>query len=265
MKYKILILVLLVLQVVHSSAQKKPLDLYLLIGQSNMAGRGTVEPQDTVAYPRVYTLNKDNQWVPARDPIHFDKKVAGVGLGRSFGIAMAKANPNATIGLIPCAVGGSPIDAWKPGSYFKQTKTYPWDDMEKRLKIALKDGTLKGILWHQGESDSNPEKSDSYKAKMEDLIQRLRALAGNPNVPFVAGELGRFKIKSNKEKYAQLKPAPAELVMQSTKAVIKNDKHAAFVKSKGLDHRGDQTHFNSKSYRILGKRYAKAMLKLQQK
>ena len=265
MKYKILILAVFFLQGVDLFAQQKPLDLYLLIGQSNMAGRGTIEQQDTVAFPRVYSLNKNNQWVPARDPIHFDKSVAGVGLGRSFGITMAKANPKANIGLIPCAVGGSPIDAWKPGSYFQQTQTYPWDDMEKRLKIALKDGTLKGILWHQGESDSNPKKCDTYNTKLEDLIKRVRKLAGNPNVPFVAGELGRFKIKANKERYDQLNPPPAKVVMQSTKAIVKNDKNAAFVKTKGLHHRGDQTHFNSKSYRILGKRYAKAMLKLQQK
>lgn len=230
-----------------------------------MAGRGTVEPEDIVAYPRVFTFNKENQWVPARDPIHFDKKVAGVGLGRSFGIAMAQEDPDAIIGLIPCAVGGTPIDVWRPGAYYKQTKTYPWDDMEKRLKNALSDGTLKGILWHQGESDSNPDKCYSYKTKLEDLIQRVRKLAGNPEVSFIAGELGRFKIKSNKKKYSQQKSSPAVVVMKSTKEVIKNDKNAAFVKSKGLHHKGDQSHFNAKSYRILGKRYAKAMRNLQRK
>jgi hypothetical protein len=137
--------------------------------------------------------------------------------------------------------------------------------MEKRLKNALSDGTLKGILWHQGESDSNPDKCYSYKTKLEDLVQRVRKLAGNPDVPFVAGELGRFKIKSNKKRYSQQKPSPAEVVMQSTKEVIKNDENAAFVKSRGLHHRGDQAHFNAKSYRILGKRYAKAMRNLQRK
>lgn len=265
MNYRIIILAVFLIQTFHLSAQEKPLDLYLLIGQSNMAGRGTVETQDTVAYPHVFTLNENNKWVPPRDPIHFDKPGAGVGLGRTFGIEMAKANPNAVIGLIPCAVGGSPIDAWTPGSYFKQTKTYPWDDMEKRLSIALKSGALKGVLWHQGESDSNPENCDSYKNKLVDLIQRVRKLAGNPELPFVAGEIGRFKIESNKKQYPELKPSPAQVVMQSTKEVVKKDRNAAFVKSNGLHHRGDNTHFNSESYRVLGKRYAKAMQKLQRK
>ena len=176
MKNKFWITALFVFIVFSLSAQKAEYDLYLLIGQSNMAGRGKVEAQDTTIHPQVFTLNKQNKWVPAKDPIHFDKKIAGVGLGRTFGIEMAKANPKAKIGLIPCAVGGSPIDAWKPGGFHKQTKTHPWDDMEKRLKIALKNGTIKGILWHQGESDSNPEKCDSYRTNLLVLFGTIQIL-----------------------------------------------------------------------------------------
>ncbi len=261
MKAKLTVLFVFLSFLVFS--QEKSMDLYLLIGQSNMAGRGEVEAKDTVAYPRVFTLDKSNKWVPARDPIHFDKSVAGVGLGRTFGIEMAKEDPNVIIGLIPCAVGGSSIDAWKLGGFHQQTKTHPWDDMEKRLKKAMESGELKGILWHQGESDSNPEKCDEYKTKLENLIKGVRELVGGLDIPFIAGELGRFKIKSNKQQYSQLDPSPAETVMQITRDVIKNDENAAFVNSRGLHHRGDGTHFNSKSYRILGKRYAKAIQKLQ--
>ena len=247
------------------SAQNEPCDLYLLIGQSNMAGRGIVEKQDSIIYPHVLTLSKENKWIPAQDPIHFDKSVAGVGLGRTFGIEMAKVNPEAIIGLIPCAVGGSPIDAWKPGGYHEQTGTYPYDEMEKRLKFALKSGKLKGILWHQGESDSNPEKCYEYKEKLEKLVQQVRILGENENAPFVAGEFGQFRMKSNKEQYPELKPSPAEVVMKATKEVMQSDENAAFIKTNGLKHKGDFTHFDANSYRILGKRYAEAMLKLQKK
>jgi len=90
--------------------------LFLLVGQSNMAGRGTVTEADKIPHARVLMLNKAGEWVPAVDPLHFDKPAAvGVGLGRSFADAVAAATPGATIGLIPCAVGGSPIDAWQPG------------------------------------------------------------------------------------------------------------------------------------------------------
>lgn len=263
MKGKILLFTLLGLLSFTLRAQEKTFDLYLLIGQSNMAGRGFVEAQDTIIYPNVFSLNKNNEWVPAQDPIHFDKSVAGVGLGRTFGIEMAKANPDKKIGLIPCAVGGSPIDSWKPGAFDEATKTHPFDDMKIRLKIALETGTLKGILWHQGESDSNPEKCNVYGEKLETLIQQVRVLGQNENAPFVAGEFGRFKIKSNKKLHPNLRPAPAEVVKNGTKQVVKKDGNAAFVKSNGLHHKGDNTHFDAKSYRIFGRRYAKAMQKLQ--
>ena len=65
-------------------------DLYLLIGQSNMAGRGTIEAQDTITDPKVFMLNKAGNWVPAKSPLHFDKAIAGTGLGLTFGKIVAK-------------------------------------------------------------------------------------------------------------------------------------------------------------------------------
>jgi hypothetical protein len=118
------------------------LDIYLLIGQSNMAGRGTVEEQDQIPNPSVLTFTKENKWIPAVDPIHFEKSTAGVGPGRTFGIKMASHNPSVTIGLVPCAVGGTSILVWKPAAYDKKTDTHPYDDMMKRIKIAREKGVL---------------------------------------------------------------------------------------------------------------------------
>ncbi|MEO6844256.1 MAG: sialate O-acetylesterase, partial [Ginsengibacter sp.] len=68
-------------------------DLYLLIGQSNMSGRGVVtEKFKEEGDPNVFMLTKENTWVPAKNPLHFDKPtIVGVGPGLSFGIAMEKA------------------------------------------------------------------------------------------------------------------------------------------------------------------------------
>ena len=107
---------------------KKNFHLYILAGQSNMAGRGIIEDQDRVAHPRVLALNQDREWVPAVAPIHFDKSVAGVGLAKSFAVALAEANPDITIGLIPTACGGSPIESWKPGGFHVQTHRPPYDN-----------------------------------------------------------------------------------------------------------------------------------------
>ncbi len=184
-----------VLAPAQSLPSKDRFHLFLLVGQSNMAGRGVVTASDKTPVARVMMLNQAGEWAPAVDPMHFDKPAAvGVGLGRTFGMQVAEANPSVTIGLIPCAVGGSPIDVWKPGAYYEPTKSHPWDDTIRRAKLALQAGTLKGILWHQGESDSNAGNAPTYEAKLHDLIARLRTELGAADVPFVAGQMGRFPI-----------------------------------------------------------------------
>ena len=130
------------------------MDLYLLIGQSNMAGRGAVS-DNSASSPHIMALDAEDQWVVAKDPLHFDKPaIVGVGPGLSFALEAQRLKPNGKIGLIPCAVGGSPLSTWKPGGYHESTDTHPYDDAIRRARIAMKSGQLKGVLWHQGESDS---------------------------------------------------------------------------------------------------------------
>ena len=234
---------------------KENFHLFLLVGQSNMAGRGTVTPADKEPIARVLMLDKSGAWVPAVDPLHFDKPaVVGVGLGRSFAAAIAEANPGVTIGLIPCAVGGSPIDTWKPGIFYDATKSHPWDDAMRRAKLALQAGTLKGILWHQGESDSTAVLASGYEAKLHDLISRMRAELRAPKVPFIAGQLGKF----SESPWDEFKTR----VDQTHRDLPTKVPHTAFVASDGLTHRGDKVHFDSDSYREFGRRYAAAYLKL---
>lgn len=234
--------------------RKESFHLFLLVGQSNMAGRGLVEPQDTKPHPRVLMLSKDGRWVPAVDPMHFDKPSAGVGLGKTFGQVIADANPDITVGLIPCAVGGSPIDTWKPGAYYPATKSHPWDDMARRIAISLPAGTLKGILWHQGESDSLPEFAPTYEPKLHDLVKRLRELLQSPQMPFIAGQMGKF---------ADVPWTPEKvLVDRAHQDLVRHVPFCTFVSAEGLQHKGDKIHFDSPSFRELGRRYAKAFFQL---
>ena len=217
--------------------------LYLLIGQSNMAGRGKIELQDKVAVPRVLMLNKVNEWVSAVDPIHFDKSIAGVSLGRTFGIEMAKANKEVKIGLIPCAVGGTPIRRWQQQGDLYQSAL-------KRAKIAQKDGVIKGILWHQGESDSGKEETAKiYEQQLHAMVKAWRKDLGSDDIPIVVGEMGRFY------KRAKFK----HVVDGALKALPGKMKRSAWVSAEGLNHKGDVVHFNAASYRELGKRYAAKM------
>jgi hypothetical protein len=228
--------------------------LYLLIGQSNMAGRGQLTPEyRNLSNPAVLMLNKDDKWVAASHPLHFDKpKIAGVGPGLAFGLQMSEAYPQVKIGLIPCAVGGTAIESWEPGVMDRASKKYPYDDMIERLKSAMKSGVVKGIIWHQGEANSTPERSVGYLKKLEELIDRLRKAIGNKNLPFVVGELGKYR-DTYRLVNDQLIKLPEEV------------KNTAVASSEGLVHKGDNTHFDAASATELGKRFAKQMILLQQK
>lgn len=235
---------------------KERFHLFLLVGQSNMAGRGKVAAEDRTPHPRVLMLDQDRRWVPAVDPLHFDKpKVVGVGLGRTFAVEVAEANPEITVGLIPCAVGGSPIASWEPGGYHASTKTHPYDDAIPRAKSALESGTLKAILWHQGESDSKPGLAEQYEASLHALINRLRTTVGTPDVPFIAGQMGQFAERPWSDAKRQVDAVHRNLGQQLPAC--------AFVSSEGLSHKGDEVHFDAASYRELGKRYAEAYFQLQ--
>lgn len=229
-------------------------DLYLLIGQSNMSGRGVITDKFKDEGNRnVFMLTKENRWIPAKNPLHFDKPtIVGVGPGLSFGINMEKANPANRIGLIPCAVGGTSIDAWTPGGYDKPTKTHPYDDMLGHLQTAMKTGVLKGVIWLQGEADSEPQKAAVYLPKLETLIKELRSVAGNSDLPFVAGQLGIYR-----EVYQNINNVLKDLPERVP--------YTAVASSKGLTDKGDKTHFNSESQEKIGQRMANQMKKLQRK
>jgi hypothetical protein len=234
---------------------KENFHLFLLVGQSNMAGRGKPAASDRTPHARVVMLDKSGTWVPAIEPMHFDKPaVIGVGPGRAFGGAIAEATPDATIGLIPCAVGGSPIDAWQPGSFYEPTKTHPWNDAIRRAKIALRAGTLKGILWHHGESDSSAALAPAYAAKLHDLVARLRAELAAPAVPFLAGQIGKFADVPWDAFRTQVDAAH--------RALPQHVARTAFVSAEGLKHGGDKVHFDADSARELGRRFAAAYLEL---
>ena len=219
-----------------------------------MAGRGTITSRyQKQQHDRVVMLNKDNDWVQAVHPLHFDKpKVAGVGPGLSFGIAMAEAYPDKKIALVPCAVGGTAIKKWSPGAYDNATKTYPYDDAVKRIREAMNHGTIKGIIWHQGEGDSELKSSQVYIANLTELINRVRKEVNDPELPFVVGELGRFRKTSHN----------INNVLPQLSAKVPNTQ---VVSSEGLWHKGDKTHFDGPSASELGRRFAEGMLQMQGK
>lgn len=236
---------------------KERFHLFLLAGQSNMAGRGDVEASDRVPIDGVLALDAQGRWVPALDPVHWDKPGAGVGLGRTFAAEYLRAHPGVTVGLIPAACGGSPISAWQPGQYFDQTNSHPYDDALARSRQALKSGTLRGILWHQGESDRSAELSERYEVALAELIARFRRELAAPGVPFVLGQLGQFAGAPWDE--------AARRVDQAQRNVAAKVPSTAFVPAEGLTSKPDNLHFDARSLREFGKRYAAALAELEKR
>lgn len=227
---------------------KEKFHLYLLIGQSNMAGRGKVDAESQPNDPRLLVFNREGKWAVAADPLHWDKPSAGVGLGLAFAKAMAAAQPGVTIGLIPCAVGGTPLKRWQKGGDLYEVAV-------ARAKAASASGTLAGALWHQGESDSGKaDTASSYRERFEQMLKDLRADLGAKDLSVVAGELGEFHVKRV--------GANSQAINDALHAVAAALPRTACVDAKELKHGGDNLHFDAASLREFGRRYAKAMLAL---
>ena len=266
MKNKLFHIIFLCVILLISSCAKRGIDrgtilpdknfhLFLLAGQSNMAGRGVISAEDSIINPKILMLNKEYKWVPAVDPIHYDKSSAGVGLAKSFALELLKNDSNITIGLVPAACGGSPISSWAPGQYHDQTKSYPYDDAIVRTKKAMEYGFLKGILWHQGESDSNPQNAIEYQEKLKTLIENFRSDFRMKYLPFIIGQLGQFPGRS----WSEFR----KLVNEAQISVSVEMKNVSFVSSDDLTSNPDSVHFNSKSLKVFGKGYANSYLDLE--
>jgi hypothetical protein len=236
--------------------KRTQLHLFLLAGQSNMAGRGEVQAIDREPIAHVISLEAHGEWVPAIDPLHWDKPNAGAGLARSFAVEYLKAHPGVTVGFIPAACGGSPISSWAPGEYFEGTHSHPYDDALARTRTALPKGTLVGLLWHQGESDRTAELAPRYERALTELIARFRRDLGAPRLPVVIGQLGQFPGAGPWDEFARQ-------VDQAQRHVTTQVPLTVFVSSDGLTSKADNLHFDTHSLREFGKRYAAAWASLK--
>nr|WP_281388091.1 sialate O-acetylesterase [Puniceicoccus vermicola] len=215
----------------------------MLIGQSNMAGRAPYTPVDAHEIPGVFLLDSEDLWEPASNPlnrystIRKDLSMQKMNPGYSFSLAMREAQPERELGLVVNARGGSKIEEWSRDSEYYQ-------EALRRTKIALKDGTLRGILWHQGEANAN---DPAYLDKISQLIRNFREDLDAPEIPFIAGQINT----SGDYLFNQL-------ILQLPSVV----EHTAVVSNQGLTAM-DRWHFDHDSMILLGQRYAEKMLMLE--
>ncbi|MFD1628336.1 sialate O-acetylesterase [Pseudopedobacter beijingensis] len=231
----------------NSQTNKSGYDLYLLVGQSNMVGVGKIEAEDTSEHPRVFVLDETDEFVLAKDPLPFKRKTKGVGPGLTFGKIMAEANPKVKIGLIPGAVGGTKISYWTPDN-----PRGLYQEAIRKAKVAMQKGELKGIIWQQGESDSNMKDAPLYKERLLKLLTTFRKDLGDDKLPIVIGGVGDF-----------LKSSQYKVVNKAMQEVADEIGNARFSEASTLGDIGDKLHFNSAAQRENGKNMATAMLKIK--
>ncbi|KAG0472750.1 hypothetical protein HPP92_014607 [Vanilla planifolia] len=164
--------------------------VFVLAGQSNMAGRGGVSdghwdhvvPPACRPSPSIHRLNASLMWQMAHEPLHADidfKKTCGVGPGMPFAHSVVAASTEAVpLGLVPCAVGGTSIREWARGTSLYKNLVH-----RARVAAASAGGRVAAMLWYQGESDTVSEKdAEAYGHRMETLISHLRADLRDPNL-----------------------------------------------------------------------------------
>lgn len=225
--------------------------LFVLAGQSNMAGRGVVAAEDTLAHPRVMALDAQGRWVPAREPLHwYEPGRAGVDCGLSFGKTLAaRTDEKITIGLIPTAVGGSSVGQWLGDSLHREVRLLT--NFREKVAQGKAYGTIKGILWHQGESDASPRVNPDYARQLAALFAEFRTAAGNDSLPIFLGELGPFATSEE----VRLRRDSLNAVLRE---FVRTQPHTYLVSAADLQHLGDYLHFDAASQRLLGQRYAEA-------
>ena len=221
----------------------------LMIGQSNMAGRGFMNEVPMICNERILML-RNAGWQMMAEPINYDRPNAGIGLAGSFAAMWCMEHEGEQIGLIPCAEGGSSLDDWAVDkNLFKNAVI--------QAGFAMQDSELIGILWHQGESDSYGGGYQTYYKKLQVIIESLRKELNAFEVPLIIGGLGDFLGKNG----FGLNCTEYELVNEQLLKFAREQENSCFVTAEGLTPNPDGIHMDAVSQRRFGVRYYEAFVK----
>jgi len=240
------------------------LRLFVLAGQSNMSGRGQLDALAQTPLPGAFVFGNDYRWNQAREPIDDTSRqvdlvsrdaVVGVSPGRSFAAAIRDAHPEYSVGLIPCAKGGSSIHQWQPD--LRETTLY--GSCLKRVQAASVVGTVDGILFFQGETDAlthRPRGAESYSSwnvQFEAVVSAWRDDLNRPNLPVVFAQIGTLMADSIRfSKWKTVQENQRRIDIPNTK----------MVRTEGLPVQEDGLHYTTAGYRAIGQRMATAYSEL---
>lgn len=262
----------LILFTLHAFSQDQKFYIFLCFGQSNMEGNAKFEAQDTSVDNRFQVLEAvdcpnlgrtKNNWYPAVPPL--SRCRTGLTPADYFGRTLVANLPaDVRVGVINVAVGGCKIELFDKDNYpsyvstapswmigmIKEYDGNPYERLVELAKIAQKDGVIKGMLLHQGESNTNdslwPQK---VKTVYDNLLTDLNI--SKDSVPLLAGEV----VNADQGGIC----ASMNNIIATLPQTIP---HSYIISSSGCPDAADNLHFTAEGYRILGKRYAMKMLSL---
>lgn len=221
----------------------------LIIGQSNMCGRGFKEEVEPIINDKLFVL-RNGLWRGMYVPVNPDRKGSGISLVESFADLYSKEH-DVEVGIIPCADGGTSLEQWQVGGLLFDHACY-------MAELAARTSTIVAVLWHQGEADCKPEKYPVYKENLAIIFEALRERLNLHDVPFLVGGLGDFL-----EKYFSCDIHVN--VNNALKEYADENEMCGFVSAEGLTSNRDNLHFCSASLRVFGERYYEEFKKLENK
>lgn len=248
--------------------------IYLCFGQSNMEGNAAIEPQDLENVDERFQMmavvsdgweREAGNWYTAIPPLcrHDTGLTPADYFGRTMVEELSKTNPDIKIGVIMVAIGGAGIKAFHKTeyiSYYQAADTwqrglmdcydgYPYGKLVDMARKAQKQGVIKGILMHQGESDAF---QDYWEGAVKDIYDNLISDLGlkAEETPFLVGEMCRDKlgVGYNDNKIPNLKNYISNCYVVSSE------------NCPGKDDPTDDWHFSAEGYRELGRHYAETMI-----
>ena len=225
---------------------------FLLIGQSNAAGRGFLneaEPLDTC--DNKLKVLRNGRWQTMFRPVNPDRSFSGTCLAESFAKEYSKAHPDVEVGIIPCADGGTTLEQWQVGGLL-------FDNAVNCAKLAMRTSNLVGVLWHQGEGDCSFERYPLYKERFTKIMDELRKCLEMPVLPILIGGLGDFLSQCTLSEHLK----NYQHVNNALMKIAEEYPNCAFVSANGLGANPDNLHFNAAALKEFGIRYFNEFLKL---
>ena len=224
----------------------------LIIGQSNMAGCGVLSEAAPLDREHIKVM-KNGRWQPAFRPVNFDRDFSGVSLVESFAASYA-AEKGVTVGIIPCADGGTSLDQWRVGGLL-------YDHAVMMGRLAQRTSTIAAVLWHQGEADCAPHLWPTYQERIKKIFDALRRDLGLDDVPFLVGGLGDFLVDC--VGFGPLKNYYH--VNDQLRAFADSEPMVAYVPAEGLTSKPDNLHFDTAGLHAFGIRYYEVFKTLENK